>query len=237
MTFPTPPEARFASTVKGLLTRVGLLEQRTQQFDSGTLLQTVTGVVDPAYTAGQPMVTVTGSAALTGPYQCVSSYVPVAGDSVLLLPSGATYIVIGLTPPAWPLSVQGFDGTNFTFSTTTYAAGAPACSASIVAPASGSMYVTVTTRVSNNTAGQSSLLSFEVHVTNSGGAIVLAGSDDRAVQLSSTGNQSASFRYLLTGLTPGTAYYAQTLHRVTGGTGTFLTRQITMEPVVAVPVR
>jgi hypothetical protein len=237
MTFPTPPEARFASTVKGLLTRTSLLEQRTQQFDSGTLLQTVTGVVDPAYTAGNPMVTVTGSAALTGPYQCVSSYVPVAGDTVLLLPSGATYIVIGLTPPIWPAPVQTFEGTNFTSATTTYTIGSPVCSVTIVAPASGSLYATIATRASNATAGQSSLLAFEVHVTNAAGALVLAASDDRAVQLATTGNQSASFRYMLTGLTPGTTYYAQTLYRASGGTGNWLTRQISLEPVVAVPVR
>jgi hypothetical protein len=237
MTFPTPPEARFASTVKGLLTRVNLLEQRTQQFDSGTLLQTVTGVVDPAYTVGQPMVTITGSAVLTGPYQCVSSYVPVAGDSVLLLPSGATYIVIGLTPPIWPAPAQTFEGTTITSAVTTYTAGSPVCSATIVAPASGSLYATIGTRGANATAGQSALLTFEVRVTSVAGAVVLAGSDDRAVQVASTANQASSFRYLVTGLTPGTTYYAQTLYRVGGGTGTWLGRQIILEPVVSVPVR
>lgn len=94
-TYPTHPEKWLASTMSTLLRRVTMLEQRTRNIDSGTLLQTITGVIDPAYVSGQPMVTITGAAALTGPYQRLVSYTPVASDLVLLIPSGSTYVVAG----------------------------------------------------------------------------------------------------------------------------------------------
>ncbi len=94
-TYPPRPDQRFAQTIKDLMTRTSLLEQRTQNLDSGTLIQTLTGTIDPAYASGDPMVTVTGAAGLTGPYQHLTSYTPAANDLVLLVPNGQTYIVAG----------------------------------------------------------------------------------------------------------------------------------------------
>lgn len=85
----------FAQQLADLFKRVTRLETRTRNVDSGTLLQTVTGVIDPAYVSGQPNVTITGSGALTGPYQRLATYTPVASDPVILIPSGASYIVAG----------------------------------------------------------------------------------------------------------------------------------------------
>jgi hypothetical protein len=99
-TYPKELGIRFAATIADLINRVRLLENRTRNIDSGTLLQTLTGTVDPAYTgSGAPNVQITGATSLSGPYQAVSGYQPTAGDTVLLIPSGATYVVAGLVHP------------------------------------------------------------------------------------------------------------------------------------------
>lgn len=94
-TYPESPDRRFPALVADLSRRLLRVEQRTRNLDSGTLVQTVTGTIDPAYVSGDPNVTITGSGALTGPYQTLASYTPVANDPVLLIPSGATYVVAG----------------------------------------------------------------------------------------------------------------------------------------------
>lgn len=52
--------------------------------------------VDPAYASGRPRVTFDGETTLSGKaYPRLSSYVPVAGDRVLMVPSGTSYVIIG----------------------------------------------------------------------------------------------------------------------------------------------
>jgi hypothetical protein len=52
--------------------------------------------IDPAYTTGNPKVTFEGESTLSGKgYPFLSSYTPVAGDRVVLLPVGTTYMIIG----------------------------------------------------------------------------------------------------------------------------------------------
>ncbi|MEV5710184.1 hypothetical protein [Actinoallomurus sp. NPDC052274] len=94
-TFPDPPDRRFTAMFAALLRRVTLLETRTAGIDSGTRIQTITGTVDPAYSGGQPKVTLAGDTSLSGPYQRIASYTPGPGDLVLMLPLGATYVVAG----------------------------------------------------------------------------------------------------------------------------------------------
>lgn len=94
-TYPVPLQRRVADMLARLQTRVTLLESRTAGIDSGTNIQTTTGTVDPAYTTGQPMVTLKGASSLSGPYQRLAAYTPTAGDLVLMIPNGATYIVAG----------------------------------------------------------------------------------------------------------------------------------------------
>jgi hypothetical protein len=53
-------------------------------------------VVDPAYTTGWPRVTFEGETTLSGKqYPHLDSYTPAAGDRVVLVPVGTTYLVIG----------------------------------------------------------------------------------------------------------------------------------------------
>lgn len=128
--FPTRPDQWVAATVAALTRRVGMLEQRTQNIDSGTLLQTLTGTIDAAYTpgSGNPMVLLTGAAATTGPYPYVSGYVPAPSDSVLLVPSGTTYVIAGLVHPTTAYSALSAQ-------TTVASSSAEAVIASLTIPA------------------------------------------------------------------------------------------------------
>lgn len=101
--YPAPLLQRFSATLKELQTRVGRLETRTAGIDSGFPLMVLLGVVNPAYTSGDPTVQVNGQVdsngnpVYSGPFQHLASYTPVAGDSVLLVPVGAlqAYVIIG----------------------------------------------------------------------------------------------------------------------------------------------
>lgn len=55
------------------------------------------GVIAGTYVSGDPQVYINGSNTLSGPFQYVTSYTPVANDAVLLAPLGVskTYVVIG----------------------------------------------------------------------------------------------------------------------------------------------
>jgi hypothetical protein len=88
---------RYAATLQGLQAAVKQLQTRTAVLDSGFPLACLPGQIDPAYTTGDPHAFVNGSATLTGPYQHLAAYTPVASDSVLLIPVPAlqTYVVAG----------------------------------------------------------------------------------------------------------------------------------------------
>lgn len=54
------------------------------------------GKIDPAYSSGRPRIVFDGeTAASTKQYPYLSSYIPVAGDRVLLARVAGSYIVIG----------------------------------------------------------------------------------------------------------------------------------------------
>jgi hypothetical protein len=53
-------------------------------------------VVDSGYTTGWPKVTFEGEGTLSGKqYPHLDSYTPAAGDRVVLVPVGTTYLIIG----------------------------------------------------------------------------------------------------------------------------------------------
>lgn len=89
---------RNAAFFKSLHQRVAKLESRTAGIDSGMPLGLLPGIIDPAYTTGDPHVLVNGAAVLSGPYQHLASYTPAANDAVVLAPVGGStkaYIVLG----------------------------------------------------------------------------------------------------------------------------------------------
>lgn len=95
--YPPPLEHRFAAMVHGLAERLQALEARTAPVTPSDRLYARYGTVDPSYAGGDPQVTVDGDAGLTGPYPYLRPYAPVAGDYVLLVPTGGTYAVAGTT--------------------------------------------------------------------------------------------------------------------------------------------
>lgn len=88
---------RFGVTMVKLQQDVKKLKTRTAGIDSGFPLANLPAQIDPDYTSGDAQVYVNGSATLSGPYACLSSYTPVAGASVLITPVPAlrTYVIIG----------------------------------------------------------------------------------------------------------------------------------------------
>jgi hypothetical protein len=97
--YPAPFLARFSAKLSLLQRDVAKLKTRTAGIDSGFPLMMLPGVIDPSFTTGSPMVFVNGSTTLSGPFQNLASYTPVAGDAVLLAPVGAmqAYVILGKT--------------------------------------------------------------------------------------------------------------------------------------------
>ena len=96
--YPSPFLARFSATLSALQKRVKKLETRTAGIDSGFPLMMLPGQIDPSFSGtGSPKVFVNGQTTLSGPFQNLASYTPVAGDAVLLAPVGAmqSYVIIG----------------------------------------------------------------------------------------------------------------------------------------------
>lgn len=94
-TFPLPLEARFTEALRKIVARIGRLEQRTLVLDPGCFVVCYTGQIPGSYVSGDPTVVITGQTTATGPYKYLTSYTPHAGDTVLLIPAGQTYIVAG----------------------------------------------------------------------------------------------------------------------------------------------
>lgn len=144
---------------------------------------------------------------------------PRVGQTQRFWPSGDTYVWSG---SAWVLVVRSsvapaasstVSSTTITVNATTFSVSATVVSATIVAPSTGSIMVTVEGRGNNPTASQSLVLGWECRLTNNAGAIFLGANDDRAAQVSHTFDTFSSFRYLMTGLTMGATYYVQCMQR------------------------
>jgi hypothetical protein len=93
---------RAAQTFGAMHSRLRKLEARTAGIDSGFPLMMLPAVIDSGYSgSGDPMAYVNGAASLSGPFACLSSYAPLAGDAVLMmpLPAARTYVILGLSGP------------------------------------------------------------------------------------------------------------------------------------------
>ncbi|MGI5155833.1 hypothetical protein [Microbispora sp. CA-102843] len=145
---------------------------------------------------------------------------------------GATVKVADFPSAAGAADLSPLD--NIT--STTYIQGSPIVAATFVAPTSGAVLLSVGLAARDNNTGSASRvhLAPEVRLNNASGAVVLAADvNTRGV---GTPGESIDFAYrsrttLLTGLTPGQTYYAQTLHKVSGGTTADIgVRDITITP-------
>jgi hypothetical protein len=128
-----------------------------------------------------------------------------------------------------------FEGTDFAnIASTAYAPGSPECGITFVAPPSGEVVV----QVAGNVAGTSSnrtALSFEIREINSGGQVVVAADDYNGILSdNAAGGRKGGPLVPVVGLVPYGVYYARTMHRVFGasGSGTVYDRRITVVPVM-----
>ncbi len=124
---------------------------------------------------------------------------------------------------------------NDNISSTSYIAGTPEVGTTFVAPTSGRVLVTVGL-VSKDSASNRVHLAPQIYLgTSSAGSQVLA-PDVTARGLGSAGtstnlSEHRSRTSLVTGLTPGSTYYARTVHKVSGGsTADISVREIIVEP-------
>jgi hypothetical protein len=106
-TFPKQLTQRFPAEFQDMGARLAQLETRTAGIDSGAPLAVLPATIDPAYTSGNPSCFINGAATLTGPYQYLASYSPVAGDAVLVMPTPVTqsavtsYVVLCSLGSGW----------------------------------------------------------------------------------------------------------------------------------------
>jgi hypothetical protein len=146
-----------------------------------------------------------------------------------------------------PQPVQVTDATLQSYSDpllgTTYVSGSPVVGTTFVAPPTGKVYVTVSGRIQCQTASNTVYLSFEVRTgsTIGSGTVITAAEARRSVGVG--GNATGftfsrvvgSYRYLLTGLTPGDTYNARTMHAAQGpasAAANFYSRDLLIEPVL-----
>lgn len=122
---------------------------------------------------------------------------------------------------------------NDNISSTSYIAGSPEVGTTFVAPTSGRVLLTVGAGFKDGTNRVH--VSPEVYLgTSSAGSVFLSAD----VTLRGVGSVSAATNYhyrsrttLLTGLTPGSTYYARTVHKVSGGS----TSDITVRDIAVTP--
>lgn len=139
-------------------------------------------------------------------------------------------VITGTDAPT--IVTSGAEGTNQSPTSTTYAAGT-SCGVAFIAPTTGRVLLQWRAFVENDTGGAFTLITAQVREGSSvgSGTIILAASDEFA--LIHEGQQEVRYGmfYPLDGLTPGSNYNVQLLHRVTGGTGTLDDREVNVMPL------
>lgn len=124
--------------------------------------------------------------------------------------------------------------TSGTTTSTAYVAtltGGTTCSLTFVAPASGAVLIHNKFYGYNGAAGTNfTFCSPEVRAGGvvGSGTVVLAAADAEAVVTSQVGSQTVTRH--LTGLTPGSTYNVRQLFKVDGNTGTFIFKELIVEP-------
>lgn len=145
--------------------------------------------------------------------------------------------LIGATIQAadFPSAAYAADTTSIdNISSTSYITGSPVVSTTFIAPTSGMVLLSVGLSARDNGGVNRIHLAPEVRVGSAGGSLVLSPDvTNRGVGIP---GEAAQFVYrsrttLLTGLTGGTTYYVQTMHKVTGGsTADLQVRDVTVCP-------
>jgi hypothetical protein len=177
------------------------------------------------YLMNQVVAAVTSTTRPTSPVQ---DQLIVESDTGLV----KRYDSVAATWRTWPPPpVQFFEGSTFSVTSTSYVAGSTECSGTFVAPPSGTALISVGGEVEGFSTEGGMLLSWEVRVTNSAGAVFNAATDTHGLFTQGVINNQSSYLTLLSGMTPGQTYFIRTMHRVTSaGTGTIFQRRLIVIP-------
>jgi hypothetical protein len=113
--------------------------------------------------------------------------------------------------------------------------GGQACGVAFVAPASGKVVIHYISVIINNTTGASTFVTPRVKTGSviGSGTDVVAAADENSLStatLATTVNTGPRYggHITVTGLTVGSSYNVQLLHRVSAGTGTFSRKRLTV---------
>jgi hypothetical protein len=93
--FPRPVGDRFNQLLASLAARLRKVEAKTVTLDTGVLVCNRVGTIPGSYTSGDATVLFAGQSAASGPYPSLSTYTPHAGDTVLCVPNGQSYVILG----------------------------------------------------------------------------------------------------------------------------------------------
>ena len=142
-----------------------------------------------------------------------------------------------------PATVQNVQDSRYSAINTTYGTAVvdPAlyahCEVVFIAPPSGRVIIHWSGALRNLSASESPVAYLSPEVRSGGtpgsGTIVLPAADARTVRCNFAGSVQtirAGVWHLLSGLTPGGAYNARMLHRVTSSTGEFFYRSLIVTP-------
>jgi len=169
---------------------------------------------------------------------------PYVGQTILRTDLGKAYVWNSswieytdlIDIPSYMDPIEVFNGTTVTTTSTSFTATvSPAApvETTFTAPASGGVYVTVTSNLENS-ASATVYCSWEMRLNNSAGAIVHAATENvKSVAVQDVFSSQSSTRALAGGLTPGQTYFVRLMHRVTAGTGTYTYRGLLIEPVIS----
>lgn len=144
--------------------------------------------------------------------------------------------ITNLEYPATASSLQGgtYDTTSTTYTVTATSGTYVDCAVTFIAPASGVVLILWKGNLSNSGANSARMApQVRLGSTVGSGAIIQDADDNHSIVFAGASGATvtaASF-FRLPGLTPGSTYNVRLLHRVSGGTGTINSRDLTVTPL------
>lgn len=91
---PRPPQQRFKKGLATVGDTLGMLLRKTLVLEDGCNVVNYVATISAGYSSGQPTV-VMPDGSTAGPYPVLHGYTPVAGDVVVMIPNGQSYIIAG----------------------------------------------------------------------------------------------------------------------------------------------
>ena len=139
----------------------------------------------------------------------------------------------------WPDPVASYDNTTIAnLTNTTFAVGSPVVELTFEAGTTGRALITLAAGARDNSGGNARVIcTFELYLgtSSAGTGIILSSGSTLEYECTSAG-QALGFQYvartaLVTGLTPGSTYYARVMHKASAsGGGDIAMRELTVRP-------